>query len=89
MDCETERITDQRNGEPDILLLLNSGERVVIQVTAKEDNTKFIEHSKAADVLTKSESFNPHAYICLGKPDFQDNAISHATKLGKKAISSY
>ncbi|WP_339838615.1 DEAD/DEAH box helicase [Paenibacillus sp. FSL R7-0272] len=85
LDCETERITDQRNGEPDILLLLNSGERVVIQVTAKEDNTKFIEHSKAADVLTKSESFNPHAYICLGKPDFQDNAISHATKLGKKS----
>lgn len=76
--CNVNRITDQREGEPDLLLTFPSGERVTVQVTAKKDQTSFIDSKKAGDVISQSARFHPDGFICLGRPDFQDLAREQA-----------
>lgn len=83
IECVVQRISEQKNGEPDLLMFLNSGEKYAIQVTAKENKRNFVEFRKSAEVITQSAQFNPTGYICIGKPDFQDLAIERAGDLEK------
>ncbi|RJX39585.1 hypothetical protein D3P09_09220 [Paenibacillus pinisoli] len=78
------RISQQSKGEPDLSMELNNGQVYTIQVTAKEDKTKFIDSKKAGDVIPQSARLNPTGYICLGKPDFQELAIDQASHLAKQ-----
>ncbi|MCL6611079.1 MAG: DEAD/DEAH box helicase [Peptococcaceae bacterium] len=86
------RITDQKAGEPDLLLTFN-GKKITAQVTAKESNNKFVDSKKAGDVIPQSARFKPDGYICFGRPDFQELAKENAQELGDihnyKAIPIY
>ncbi|GGG82015.1 DEAD/DEAH box helicase [Paenibacillus radicis (ex Gao et al. 2016)] len=79
-----DRIAQQSNGEPDLLMILDNGHKYTIQVTAKLDKTKHIDSKKAGDVISQSARLDPDGYVCLGRPDFQELAIDQAIHLGKK-----
>lgn len=81
--CSVIRIADQKSGEPDLLMTFPSGKKFTIQVTAKDDNTKFVDSKKAGDVIPQSAKFHPDGYICIARPDFQDLAIENASYLAK------
>jgi len=76
--CKATRISDQRKGEPDLIITFPSGEKMTVQVTAKDDPKKFIDSKKAGDVISQSARFHPDGFICLGRPDFQELAREQA-----------
>ena len=80
-DCSVVRVTDQNKGEPDLIMTFPNGKKMTIQVTAKDDPTKFIDSKKAGDIIPQSARFHPDAYMCLGRPDFQDLAKEQSTHL--------
>lgn len=77
-NCTVTRITDQRHGEPDLLMTFPDGKRMTIQVTAKQNSTEFIDSKKAGDVIPQSARFHPDGFMCLGRPDFQELAREQA-----------
>jgi helicase len=82
--CRVTRITDQKKGEPDLLMTFADGKKFAVQVTAKEKTTSFINSKKAGEVVPQSARLQPDGYICLGRPDFQDFAKEQAIHLAKK-----
>jgi replicative superfamily II helicase len=78
INCVVNRVAGQSKGEPDILMMFEDGERIAVQVTAKEDITKFIDSKKAGDVIPQSARMSPSGYICLGRPDFQELAVEQS-----------
>lgn len=82
--CSVSRITDQKKGEPDLLMTFPDGRKLTVQVTAKEKTTSFIDSKKSGDVIPQSARLQPDGYICLGRPDFQDLAKEQAFHLAKK-----
>lgn len=80
-DCSVIRISDQNKGEPDLIMTFPDGHKMTIQVTAKDDTTKFIDSKKAGDIIPQSARFYPDAYMCLGRPDFQELAKEQSTHL--------
>jgi len=93
VDCNINRITDQRHGEPDLLLTFPEGEKITVQVTAKDAPTKFIDSKKAGDIISQSARFHPDGFICLGRPDFQElareQAAHHAMDKNFKLLPMY
>jgi len=83
MDCMTQRITQQKEPEPDLLIRFNEGETFAVQVTAKKDNKQFIDSLKTGEVLAQSADHQPNGYICLGRPDFQGLAIKKSIMQGE------
>lgn len=77
-----QRITDQKSGEPDILLHFQDGVSFAIQVTGKESNAKFVDSKKAGDVIPQSARFGVGGYVCIGRPDFETLARENASALG-------
>src|SRR5690606_22826982 len=63
---------------------LRKGHKYTIQVTAKEDKTKYIDSKKAGDVIPQSARLEPNGYLCIGRPDFQELAIGNASYLAKQ-----
>ncbi len=82
-NCTVTRITDQRQGEPDLLMTFPDGNKITIQVTAKQSPTQFIDSKKAGDVLPQSARFHPDGFMCLGRPDFQELAKEQAVHQAK------
>lgn len=87
---KTTRITAQNYGEADLRFLLSSGKNGIIQVTAKDRANKKVNMKKAGDILQQSPELNPDCFICIGRPDFDENAIvkatAHAENANYKAI---
>ena len=81
--CTVTRITDQKKGEPDLLMTFFDGKKMTIQVTAKQNSTQFIDSKKAGDVIPQSARFHPDGYMCIGRPDFQELAKEQALHLAK------
>ncbi len=71
-----QRITRQKEGEPDHLLYDSSGNIFAIQTTAREK--KNISMKKAASVIGQSAKYKPSGYIVFGRPDFEVLAIENA-----------
>jgi helicase len=82
--CHAQRITEQRSGEPDLLLLFDDGTRYTIQTTAKESNTKYVDSKKAGDVIPQSARYDAKGFICIGRPDFETLAREQAGHLALK-----
>ncbi len=82
--CHAQRITNQRSGEPDVLLLFDDGSRHTVQITAKESNTKYVDSKKAGDVIPQSARLKADGFICIGRPDFETLAREQAGHLGLK-----
>jgi helicase len=82
--CHAQRITEQRSGEPDLLLLFDNGLRYTVQITAKESNTKYVDSQKAGDVIPQSASYDANGFVCIGRPDFETLAREQAGRLGQK-----
>jgi hypothetical protein len=82
-DCTVTRITDQKQGEPDLLMTFPNGRKMAIQVTAKQNASQFIDSKKAGDVIPQSARFHPDGFMCLGRPDFQELAKEQAVHQGK------
>jgi len=81
-DCSVVRVSDQKKGEPDLLMTFPNGKKITVQVTASENPTKYIDSKKAGEVIAQSARFHPDGYICMGRPDFQSLAIEQADHLG-------
>jgi replicative superfamily II helicase len=81
-DCSVVRITDQKKGEPDLLMTFPDGNKLAIQVTASENPTKYIDAKKAGNVIPQSARLHPDGYICIGRPEFQILAKEQASHLG-------
>ncbi|WP_158626261.1 hypothetical protein, partial [Corallococcus praedator] len=77
-----QHIAEQRSGEPDLLLLFESGSKYTVQITAKESNSKFVDSKKAGDVIPQSARYSPDGFICIGRPDFESLAKEQAGHLG-------
>ena len=84
VDATAQRITDQKAGEPDILLHFADGISFSIQVTAKESNSKFVDSKKAGDIIPQSVRFGVEGFICVGRPDFETLARENGGHLGAK-----
>lgn len=82
-NCTVTRITDQKKGEPDLLMAFPDGRKITIQVTAKQNAAQFIDSKKAGDVIPQSARFHPDGFMCLGRPDFQELAKEQAVHQGK------
>jgi hypothetical protein len=70
-----ERITKQREGEPDLLLHTGSGP-LAVQITAREQGQ--IKMKKAVEVVGQSARFRPSGYIVIGRPEFHSLALQAA-----------
>jgi helicase len=81
--CTVMRITDQKLGEPDLLMTFSDGKKMAIQVTAKQNTTQFIDSKKAGEVIPQSARFHPNGFMCLGRPDFQEFAKEQALHIAK------
>jgi len=77
-NCTVTRITDQKEGEPDLLMTFPDGKKMTVQVTAKQSSTHFVDAKKAGDVIPQSARFHPDGFMCLGRPDFQELAKEQA-----------
>ncbi len=82
-NCTVTRITDQREGEPDLLMVFPEGKRMTVQVTAKQNITQFIDAKKSGDVIPQSARFHPDGFMCLGRPNFQELAKEQALHLAR------
>ena len=69
-----ERIADQREGEPDLLLHDGDGP-LAVQITAVEGQVKM---NKAVEVVGQSARFRPSGYVVIGRPEFHALAIRAA-----------
>jgi hypothetical protein len=72
------RITKQRRGEADLRIVLSDGQCGIAQINAKDDPTHSVSLTKACAVLGQSPELSPRAFICIGRPDFDKDAISKA-----------
>ncbi|MBC2593875.1 hypothetical protein H5P28_06335 [Ruficoccus amylovorans] len=84
VNVTAQRITDQKAGEPDLLIHFKDGISFSIQVTAKESNTKFVDSKKSGDIIPQSARFGVEGFICVGRPDFETLARENAGPLGAK-----
>jgi replicative superfamily II helicase len=75
-----ERITRQREGEPDIRIPLPQG-LVVASVTASASN---ISAKKCAEILGSGARMNPTAYVVFGRPGFHELAVANAIPLNNQ-----
>jgi hypothetical protein len=71
-----QRVTQQREGEPDHLLFDAAGNVFAVQTTANEK--KNITMAKAVTVIGQSARYRPVGYIVIGRPDFESLAIKNA-----------
>ena len=72
-----ERVTEQKEGEPDHLMYDHDGNIFVVQVTAKKEEGQ-IKMKKAVEVIGQSAKFSPKGYIVIGRPEFHELAIKNA-----------
>jgi ATP-dependent DNA helicase len=72
------RITAQREGEADLRIILGTGHTGIAQVTAKDSPRDKVGIAKATSVLGQSPELSPRVFICIGRPDFLDDAIKKA-----------
>lgn len=70
-----ERITKQREGEPD-LLLHTENRPLAVQVTAREEGQ--VKMKKAVEVIGQSARFQPSGYLVVGRPEFHALALQTA-----------
>jgi helicase len=71
-----QRVTRQREGEPDHLLFDAAGNVFAVQTTANEK--KNVTMTKAVTVIGQSARHKPAGYIVIGRPDFESLAIKNA-----------
>ena len=76
LELTCQRITKQKEGEPDHLLYDSSGNVLAIQTTAREK--KNVSMKKATSVIGQSAKYKPSGYIVFGRPDFEVLAIKNA-----------
>lgn len=72
-----ERVTKQKEGEPDHLMYDHDGNIFAVQVTAKKEEGQ-IKMKKAVEVIGQSAKFSPKGYIVIGRPEFHELAIKNA-----------
>jgi replicative superfamily II helicase len=72
------RITSQREGEADLQIVLSSGRNAIAQVNAKDSPSDRVNLTKSGAVLQQSPELKPAAFICIGRPDFLEDAINKA-----------
>ncbi len=70
-----ERITKQREGEPDLLLHTGNGP-LAVQITAREEGQ--VKMKKAVEVVGQSARFRPSGYLVIGRPEFHGLALQAA-----------
>lgn len=70
-----ERITKQREGEPDLLLHTGDGP-LAVQITAREEGQ--VKMKKAVEVVGQSARFRPSGYLVIGRPEFHSLALRAA-----------
>lgn len=70
-----ERITKQREGEPD-LLLHTDNRPLAVSITAKEEGQ--VKMKKAVEVIGQSARFQPSGYLVIGRPEFHALALQAA-----------
>jgi replicative superfamily II helicase len=75
-----ERITRQREGEPDIRVALPEG-LVVASVTASASN---ISDTKCAQILRSGARMNPTSFVVFGRPGFHECAVRNAPDLNNQ-----
>jgi hypothetical protein len=75
-----ERITRQREGEPDIRIPLTRG-LVVASVTASASN---ISDKKSSEILRSGARMNPTAFVVFGRPGFHEQAIGNALPINNQ-----
>jgi helicase len=78
-NCLFERVTKQREGEPDNLLHLPDGNVIAFSVTARE--TQNVSMKKAGEIIAGAARFRPVARIVVGRPDFHELAIKNAQEI--------
>ena len=74
-DKVCERITKQREGEPDLLLHTGNGP-LAVQITAREEGQ--VKMKKAVEVVGQSARFRPSGYLVIGRPEFHALALQAA-----------
>jgi replicative superfamily II helicase len=79
-----ERITSQREGEPDIRMPLTRG-LVVASVTASASN---ISDRKSAEILRSGARMNPTAFVVFGRPGFHELAVRNAPDVNNQLEAS-
>jgi replicative superfamily II helicase len=70
-----ERITKQREGEPDLLLHTGNGP-LAVQITAREEGQ--VKMKKTVEVVGQSARFRPSGYLVIGRPEFHSLALQAA-----------
>jgi len=74
-----ERITKQREGEPDNLLHLVDSGLIAFSVTARENQN--VSMKKAGELIAGAARFKPIARVVVGRPDFHELAIKNADEI--------
>jgi hypothetical protein len=80
LELGAERISRQREGEPDVRLALEEG-LLVGSVTASNSN---ISERKCAEIISSGASMNPSAYVVFGRPGFHELAIRNAPNINSQ-----
>ncbi|MDI6694294.1 MAG: DEAD/DEAH box helicase [Anaerolineales bacterium] len=74
-----ERVTKQREGEPDNLLHLPDGGIIAFSVTAKENQN--VSMKKAGEIIASAARYKPVARVVVGRPDFHELSIKNADEI--------
>jgi hypothetical protein len=72
------RFTTQRHSEPDLKMILTNGRVGIVQVTAKDHPTDKVSMTKSGSILQQAPELAPEVFACIGRPDFDDDAIKNA-----------
>jgi replicative superfamily II helicase len=80
-----ERVSKQREGEPDNLLHLPDGRVIAFSVTAAE--RKNISMKKAGEIIASAARYSPIAHVVVGRPDFHELAIKNADAIAASGIN--
>lgn len=67
------RITQQNSGEADLKILFSDGSIGIAQVNARESGRP-VGVVKSGSVLQQSPELKPSVFICIGRPDFDEDA---------------
>lgn len=80
LELGAERVTDQKQGEPDILIALKEG-ILVGSVTASKSN---VSDSKCAEIIRSGAAYNPTSFIVFGRPGFHELALRNAPHINRQ-----
>lgn len=80
LELGAERIEKQRDGEPDIRLVLKEG-FLVASVTASQSN---ISDKKCTQIIASGARMNPNSYAVFGRPGFHELAIRNAPDINRQ-----